>query len=78
MRFVRHGKNLNTLRRDQLISNDPAPRSQNVVGIAMEMSETLSYILVKPTSTVELVWNTGELKVPVLCSSLALTATCYN
>ncbi len=44
----------------------------------MEMSETLSDIPVEPTSTVELVWNTSELKVPVLCSSLALTATHYN
>ncbi len=48
---------------------------QTVTHIDVEASESVSDIPVKLKSTAKLVWNTKELKVPVLCPSFALTVT---
>jgi len=60
--------------RGRHLTNTPS-LSQIMTDIVMDTSETVSDISAKPKSTAELVWNTSELKVPVLCLSFALTVT---
>jgi hypothetical protein len=56
----------------------PSPAGDVVGSPNYGICDTAGYIPAKPKSTVELVQNTSQLKLPVLCPSFALTLTHYN